>query len=542
MLSFCSRSILVAVVICLFSSDCRGQSPVTLRGSILEQGSFVPGRLYIKSADGKWFHARSAKSAGLQAVEYSKQRSESIVEIHTAMPADFFVAELPPGTYELTVERGKEYFPKTVTVEIPRQQAVEIEIERWVNMASEGWYSGDTHVHRSVEETKVPLLAEDLNVAFPLTYWVTDSHSSPVGATKSVKSAPTAKPIEVAPGHILYPMNTEYEIFTYGGKRDTLGAVFVIGHQTPLELSAPPVKPIADLAREQGALLDLDKHTWPWTPMIVPIMNVDLFELANNHIWRTEFLFRDWTIETLPDDWEIETDSEGGWTERGWIDFGFKTYYAFLNCGFDMKPTGGTAAGVHPVPLGFGRVYVHVDGEFTYEKWFAGLKAGNSFVTTGPMLTVTFDGKSPGTKFEVDPAGPIGCEVRGQVRSATPIDRIEIIVNGEVAETLKPQPVRQPNGSYTVSLDQKVSWDGSGWVAVRCFQPRENGRFFYAHTAPVHYRVPDAPLRPRLREVRYFLKRVNEEIARWRPVLKPEELAEYERAAEIYSRLLPSAR
>jgi hypothetical protein len=54
--------------------------------------------------------------------------------------------------------------------------------------------------------------------------------------------------------------------------------------------------------------------------------------------------------------------------------------------------------------------------------------------------------------------------------------------------------------------------------------------------------VLGAPLRPRLREVRYFLKRVNEEIARWRPILKPEELAEYERAAEIYSRLLPAAR
>lgn len=43
-------------------------------------------------------------------------------------------------------------------------------------------------------------------------------------------------------------------------------------------------------------------------------------------------------------------------------------------------------------------------------------------------------------------------------------------------------------------------------------------------------------------EVRYFLNRVNDQIARWRPILKPEELAEYKRAAEIYSRLLPTAR
>ena len=44
--------------------------------------------------------------------------------------------------------------------------------------------------------------------------------------------------------------------------------------------------------------------------------------------------------------------------ERGWLDFTFQNYYLLLNCGFRLRPTGGTASGVHPVPLGFGRVYV----------------------------------------------------------------------------------------------------------------------------------------------------------------------------------------
>ena len=43
-----------------------------------------------------------------------------------------------------------------------------------------------------------------------------------------------------------------------------------------------------------------------------------------------------------------------GFTERGWIDFNFQNYYALLDCGFKMRPTAGTASGVHPVPLGFG--------------------------------------------------------------------------------------------------------------------------------------------------------------------------------------------
>ena len=45
-----------------------------------------------------------------------------------------------------------------------------------------------------------------------------------------------------------------------------------------------------------------------------------------------------------------------GVSERGWIDFTFKNYYALLNCGFRLRPTAGTASGVHPVLLGFGRV------------------------------------------------------------------------------------------------------------------------------------------------------------------------------------------
>ncbi len=65
-----------------------------------------------------------------------------------------------------------------------------------------------------------------------------------------------------------------------------------------------------------------------------------------------------------PEGWNIETDADG-FTEWGWIEFGFKTYYALLNCGFKMRPTAGTASGVHPVPLGFGRVYVQLPGGFS---------------------------------------------------------------------------------------------------------------------------------------------------------------------------------
>src|SRR5262249_55688269 len=253
----------------------------------------------------------------------------------------------------------------------------------------------------------------------------------------------------------------------------TEGAVFVLNHKTPLRPAAPPVIPVAQAAREQGALLDLDKHTWNWSPMIVPLMNVDLFELANNHVWRTGFLFKNWTLDVLPKDWDIETDADG-YTENGWIDWGFKTYYAFLNCGFRMRPSGGTGAGVHPVPLGFGRVYVECPEGFSYDNWMKGLNDGRSFVTTGPMFRVTFDDRPAGTIFEK--AKPHAVQVAGIAEGLRPLTRIEIIVNGDVARIIKPQnresPYRKLSGLST-QFNETIPVEHSSWVAVRCYESRE---------------------------------------------------------------------
>ena len=41
----------------------------------------------------------------------------------------------------------------------------------------------------------------------------------------------------------------------------------------------------------------------------------------------------------------------------------------------------------------------------------------------------------------------------------------------------------------------------------------DGARFFYAHTAPVHFEI-DGPVRPRQREVNYFIQRMEQEIAR----------------------------
>ncbi len=501
----------------------------TLRGSIVDadSGDALPARLYIQSEDGEWHHATSSAPQG-SAVPYDVRRGIASTEVHTSLSAHPFEAELPPGDYTLTVERGKEYLTKAAKVTIPdtskAPQEITLSLKRWANLAEQGWFSGETHTHRKVSELPTLMLAEDLNVTLPLTAWVTDTRQAPSKANKNPKPVPPAKLIHVDPTHVIWPINTEYEIFTVNGVRHTLGAVFVLNHQQAFDLTAPPVTPIAEEARLQNALLDLDKHNWPWSMMLMPTMKVDLFELTNNHLWRTRFLYGEWYPEyahELP----VETNANGYFTERGWIDFGFLNYYMLLNCGFDMKPSAGTASGVHPVPLGFGRVYVKIDGTFSYDKWIEGLRQGRSFVTTGPMLVAEQSREGESVK------------VSGTFSSSMPLGAIEIVVNGKVTQTIDPQPRRDSRGGYFFDFATEMKLASTSWIAVRGFEDRPDKRPRFAHTAPVHHTVTDRPLRPTRAERAYLTQRIRDELERHQGVLPPSALAEYEKALEFFQGL-----
>jgi hypothetical protein len=523
---------LVAAALTLPASALAGGARV--RGEVTDAatGRAVACRVYVQSEDGTWHFPKSEAKAGV-AIEYRKQRPGTrSVEMHTTLSAHPFVLTLPPGRYTITVERGKEYLPETRAVTVGKEAIdLSFKLRRWVNMAARGWYSGETHVHRPAEELPTLVLAEDLNVTFPLSYWVTEAFASPKTAGKGPFRGADPKPVAVDPTHVIYPLNTEYEIFTVGKERHTLGAFFALNHRTVLDAGVPPVKPIAERVHAEGGLIELDKHNWPWSMAIVPIAKVDLYELANNHVWRTEFGFGSFG-EPAPDYMKVERD-KNGFTERGWLDYGFQNYYALLNCGFRLRPTAGTASGVHPVPLGFGRVYVNCPDGFGYDAWVRGLDRGESFVTTGPMLLVQVNGKNPGTVFKPG-EDKQDYRVTGEALSAERLDRIEIVVNGEVVRTFKPANVEEEDKGHSSAIDETLTLDGSSWLAVRCYEALPACRVRFAHTAPFHVEVPGKPLRPRAAEVEFLIRRVEEQIARSKDVLPPAALEEYREALRAY--------
>ncbi|MCP4455357.1 MAG: CehA/McbA family metallohydrolase [Planctomycetes bacterium] len=510
----------------------------TVRAAVMDAltGQPIPARVYIKNDRGGWHHVRSTAARG-SAVRYEKRNwvNPQSEEFHTTVSAHPFETELEPGRYQLTVERGKEYVPHTSTFTVGEASvSLKVPLTRWINMAKRGWFSGDTHVHRTLSELPNVMLAEDLNVAFPLTYWVTHAFQPPTTGDKSFQGEVPDHLIKVDNTHVIWPRNTEWEIFSVGSRAHTLGAVFALGHKTPFELGVPPVKSVAAEARRQGALLDLDKHDWPWTMTLPPHMGVDLYELANNHIWRTEFAFTQWSSPT-PAYLRPPLQERSG-NEREWIQFTLANYYALLNCRLNMVPTAGTASGVHPVPLGFGRVYVNLPDGFSYDGWKTGLAAGRSFVTTGPMVFATVNGQSPGQRFT--PAGQgFTARVQGDIISEFPLTFAEIIHNGQPVYTIMGRNERTATGGYRTAFSTELAVPGSGWLAVRCWEDRAGGRVRYAHTAPWHVEIAGKPLKPRAEERDYLVQRVQNELARSRDLLPPEAIQEYQAALAYYQGL-----
>lgn len=522
---------------------------VLVEGEVVDAGTgrTIPARLYIQAADGSWHFPKSAFARGTS-VKYQRRNftNTNIVEMHTTLSADPFRVELSPGQYTFTIERGHEYFPETKSVTVARDMPqLKFALRRWINMAERGWFSGDTHVHRDPADLASTMLAEDVNVVLPMTQWTTVDTVPPSRSPRNFLNAASTQawqraegPIAVDPTHVWHPRNTEYEIFQTAGRSHTLGAVLIVNHKTEFDQPVFPLREIAAKARREGALIDLEKHNWPWSIAVVPLLNVDLFELANNHHWRTEFGIRNWAVPA-PEYMQLPGNRTGLDTEEAWTMFGFQTYYALLNCGFRLQPTAGTANGVHPVPLGFSRVYVRLPGPFRYEAWIDGLKNGRSFVSTGPMMFVQINDQDPGAQFKN--AAPATFRVAGAVQSPAPLDRIEIVYNSQIIERVRPANRPDSQGSFVSSFNQSLEIDRSGWVAARCFFRLPDGRLRFAHTAPWHIEIEGKPLRPRRAEIAALVKRVEDEIARNTGPLSEAALDEYRAALAFYREKLRDA-
>ena len=201
------------------------QRSISLSVTDVDSGKPLPARVYLEDDQGRHFFF-SSSSGDSGAVRYNKQNwiNNRAIERHTTVSAHPCTAVVPAGSYTLTVEHGKSYFPWVKTLVVSDQDvAVAAKLKRWIDTSDLGWYSGDAHIHRTIDELRNIVLAEDLNVVFPLTNWVTLADTPPSAGDKNINVDLPDKLIHVDEQHVIWPRNTEYEIFSVAGQRHTLG-------------------------------------------------------------------------------------------------------------------------------------------------------------------------------------------------------------------------------------------------------------------------------------------------------------------------------
>lgn len=167
--------------------------------------------------------------------------------------------------------------------------------------------------------------------------------------------------------------------------------------------------------------------------------------------------------------------------ERGTADL----WYRMLNVGIPIALSAGTDVMnnlYRTMAIGTTRVYVHPDQMSSPASYFSALKAGRSFVSTGPMLDFHVGNAGPG---QVVARGIGSASYQLDVHSAVPVDSIQIIVNGSVVEQL---PAFSAPGSkrYTGTVMLPIG----GWVAARVSGPTTRAwpamsMYAWAHTSPV---------------------------------------------------------
>ena len=436
----------------------------SLRATIVdhESGRAVKARCYLTdAADQSW------SPSG--AITYVKP-----LERHFIASGEFQIA-LPPGAYILRVERGTEYRPVIRRFEIGATEIHDekIELARWVNMNARGWYSGDLHNHRDWQEMSALLLAEDLNLAPTLTNWVIGYHTMP---TTRLTTIPGQAVRRVDATHAYSIFDNEIE-----GLGPASGAVDLLALHSPLGVNNDQLGPVytsyTEMTHRQGGYVDAEKITWRDSAALIALGQVDFAGLVYNS-FTPHGVEVGWGVNPIEKPQYATPANAPLWA--------MDLYYKFLNCGFKLPVSAGTASGVKPVPLGYDRVYVKLSGPFSYDGWFRALKAGRSFATNGPILFLTVNGNEPGGSivFPATKEGPAGrLKVHAEVTSVGDLERLEIIWKGQVVKTVEASSTTQH-----LSLDFEVDAQSSGWFAARAFErPTETVRF--AHTSPVYVKV-----------------------------------------------------
>ncbi len=328
---------------------------------------------------------------------------------------------LPPGIYTVTCSMGPEYLTQTKQVRVTAAglSQASFAMQRWINPAKYGWYSGDHHVHAAgcshyqnptegvrPEDMVRQIKGEKLNVGAVLTWGPCYYYQKQFFTGKD-------NPLS-APDRLMH-----YDLEVSGFPSSHAGHLVLLGlkdqdypHCVRIEQWPTWDLPILRWGKSQGALVGFAHSGWG--------LEVKSHELPNyempgfDGIGANEYI----VDVTYPDtvDFISAADTPYVWELNIW--------YHTLNVGFRTRISGETDFPcITDARVGQGRVYAKIDGPLTYPAWLNALRAGRSYVSDGRshLMDFSINDIEVGTHAsEIKLAGPGTVHARAKVSAYLP--------------------------------------------------------------------------------------------------------------------------
>ena len=412
---------------------------------------------------------------------------------HFALPGKVTL-DLPVGNYTFELERGPEYLTHQghFTINNFADDTKQIEMQRFIDMSAEGWWSGDLDVRRPVSDIELLMKAEDLHMAQVITR----------------HNGKNLWPGKTTPKEPLVRFDTDRLYHHMAASQARNGTeLLYFNLSKPLALPGsrsefpPPMTYLTEARKQDDTWVDLSKPFWWDLPMLVALGQIDSIQIAHSHIGRASTISHE--ADGKPRDKLFYPPPTGNarWSQE--------IYFHLLECGLRIPPSAGSGSGEVPNPVGYNRMYVHVDGPadgpLDYRAWWKAFDAGRVLITNGPLLRPYIKGKLPGHVFHVEKGETLDLEIGLILNTRVPISYIELIKNGKVDKSLR---LEQYAEAAQENRLPKLHFERSGWFLVRAVSDTPK-TYRFVMTAPYYVEV-DYRRRISKRSVQFFIDWVYE--------------------------------
>jgi TolB protein len=458
----------------------------TIRISVVDgKGKHQFARISVTDKLGR-FYAPAGQWTWIQADDgYDRSRAPS--EGHYFY-ADTASVDVPEGPIVIDVTKGFENTPMHQTVDPKTATSSELTFQLqkldWGSGPGPKWVGSDLHVHMNYggtyrsERSVLLQQAEGEGVRFINNLVVNKEQRFP-----DIQSAVFNEVTKYFSDSAAINLGQEFHTSYWGHRgilnlRDHLLLPGYAGYPNTAAASLYPMNAdVYDMAHAQGALVGA-VHPFDAEPN----------PFANPPARITDELPVDVALGKL-DYMEIVGFSDHGSTAAVW--------YRLLNLGFRIPAAAGTDATTNyaaPIrgQVGMDRVYALVpSGPVNLQAWMDSLKNGRTFATNGPLIEFSLGGQKVGGELKFDGAQAT-VPFTAKLRSIVPVDHLEVVCNGRVAETLKLEAARD-----SADIAGTLPLKESGWCVLRASSDNAEypvlDNYVYATTSPVYVTINGKP-------------------------------------------------